>query len=415
MNIYFSGIGGVAIGPLSEIALDAGYEVQGSDQKDSMVTEQLVKRGINVFIGKQDGHFLKECHDKKPIDWYIYTSSLPKNHPELSLAKKLGIKTAKRDKLIAHIIAEKNLKLIAVSGTHGKTTTTGMIIWLAKHFGIPVSYSVGTTLSWGPSGRFTPSSEYFVYECDEFDRNFLAFKPHVSLITALDYDHPDTYPTQNDYIDAFKKFAYQSQKVFTWREYESVLGGDSHISYVDSPHPSLTLQGEHNRRNASLVLAVLESFNISAKNATDGLNNFPGTDRRFEKLAAHLYSDYGHTPAEIKATLQMAKEVSDNIVLVYQPHQNARQHQITDEYKDTFVAAEKVYWLPTYLSREDPNQAILTPDDLTANITNREAIEIADLNDELWGKITAARNAGKLVLLMGAGSIDSWAREKLQD
>ena len=414
MNIYFSGIGGVAIGPLCEISLDAGYEAQGSDRQASPITKRLEKRGVSLSIGEQDGYFLQKCHDEKPIDRFIYTSALPVDHPELVLAKQLGIKTAKRDELIAHIIAEKNLKLIAVAGTHGKTTTTGMIVWLATYFGLPVSYSVGTTLSWGPSGRYTPGSEYFVYECDEFDRNFLAFRPYVSLITSLDYDHPDTYPTKDSYTDAFRQFCNQSEKVFTWREYESALGADNRISYLDTPDSSLRLHGEHNRRNASLILAAIESFGLPAKYAADGLNKFPGTDRRFEKLADNLYTDYGHTPAEIEATLQMAKEVSDAIVLVYQPHQNMRQHQIKDEYKSAFLSVEKVYWLPTYLSREDPALKVLTPEELTAGVTNREAVEVADLDDALWEKIAEARNAGKLVLLMGAGNIDSWAREKLK-
>src|SRR5690606_5798559 len=111
----------------------------------------------------------------------------------------LGIKVAKRDELLARILHEKNLKLIAVAGTHGKTTTTGMMVWLLQQLGVPVSYSVGSTLSFGPSGKFDPKSEYFVYECDEFDRNFLHFHPYLSLITSVGYDHPDIYPTPENY------------------------------------------------------------------------------------------------------------------------------------------------------------------------------------------------------------------------
>ncbi len=413
MNIYFSGIGGVAIGPLSEIALDAGYKVQGSDKQESLVTNRLEKRGIPLSIGEQDGRFFQERHQKEPIDWFIYTSALPADHPELVMAKELGIKTAKRDELIAHIIKEKNLKLIAIAGTHGKTTTTGMIVWLAKYFGISVSYSVGTTLSWGPSGRYVPGSEYFVYECDEFDRNFLAFHPYVSLITSVEHDHPDTYPTEESYIEAFQRFARQSETLFTWREYAPIFGNDARMNYLDGADPALRLPGEHNRRNASLILAALEKFGLPAKYAVDGLNKFPGTDRRFEKLADNLYSDYGHTPAEIAATLQMAREIQNDVVLVYQPHQNVRQHRIKDEYKDAFLAAEQVYWLPTYLSREDQNLPILTPEELTRTITNQSAIIHADMNDELWHAITQARQQGKLVLVMGAGSIDTWVREQL--
>lgn len=413
MNIYFSGIGGVAIGPLSEIAADAGHTVQGSDKSPGLVTERMKRRGIPFFIGEQDGMFLQERHEKQPIDWFIYTAALPADHPELLLAKKLGIKTAKRDELIAYIIKEKNLKLIAIAGTHGKTTTTGMIVWLAKYFSLPISYSVGTTLTWGPSGRYVPGSEYFIYECDEFDRNFLHFNPFVSIVTSLEYDHPDTYPTEEEYVAAFRQFSKQSQKLFTWQEYESIFGTDTHVHYLDETASSLRLHGEHNRRNASLILAALESFGLPAKYAADGLNKFPGTDRRFERLDENIYTDYGHTPSEISATLQMAREVSDRVALIYQPHQNVRQYKIKDEYtSEVFQDADVVYWLPTYLSREDPNLSVLTPEELTVKLP-RESLHIADFTDELWRTITHLRNDGYLVLIMGAGAVDTWTREQL--
>lgn len=410
MNIYFSGIGGVGIGPLAEIAHDAGYHVTGSDRDESLMTTKLRKRGIEISID-QDGTFLNKQHALSSIDWFVYTSALPDDHPELLLARERGIRTAKRDELLAHIITEKNLQLIAVAGTHGKTTTTGMIVWLAKYFGIPVSYSIGTTLSWGPSGRYIPGSKYFVYECDEFDRNFLHFTPSLSLVTSVEYDHPDTYPTSDDYFAAFRQFASQSESLVTWRELASVFGQLNTVTYLDEIDPRLTLRGEHNRRNASLIIAAVEQFGLPAKYAADGLNKFPGTNRRFEKLASNLYSDYGHTPTEIAATLQMARELSSHVVLVYQPHQNIRQHEVRDHYtNDVFNNAEAVYWLPTYLSREDPNLPILTPAELTNNLAN---IQIADLNDELWQHIQSAISQGKLVLCMGAGTIDGWVRTHL--
>ena len=417
MNIYFSGIGGVAIGPLCEISLDAGYEAQGSDRQASPVTKRLEKRGVPLSIGEQDGSFLQERHDKKPIDWFIYTSALPANHPELALAKQLGIKTAKRDELIAHIIAEKNLKLIAVAGTHGKTTTTGMLIWVLKELDIPISYSVGTTINFGPSGQYDPRSEYFVYECDEFDKNFLHFNPYFSIITSIDYDHPETFPTEAKYVSAFRQFIYQSEQALLWQRDADFISSrypQARTLLEDEVRP-LAVAGEHNRRNASLALRALELLKLGESTENFHiLEHFPGTDRRFEKIAENFYSDYGHHPAEITATLQMARELSKHVVLVYQPHQNTRQHRIKDEYTDTFLTAEKVYWLPTYLSREDSALEVLTPEELTAGVTNRKAIETADLDDALWEKIAAARDAGKLVLLMGAGSIDGWARDKLK-
>ncbi len=415
MNIYFSGIGGVGIGPLAEIAHDASYKVAGSDLMISLMTENLMALGIEIHIGDQDGQFLQTYHDKQPVDWLIYTAALPSDHPELVLARKLGIKTAKRDELLAHIIKDKNLQLIAVAGTHGKTTTTGMLIWTLQQLGVPVSYSIGTTISFGSSGQFDPASRYFIYECDEFDRNFLHFKPFLSIITSIDYDHPDTYPTTDEYLEAFSQFASQSNQVFAWDDQHAEIFYDQNqVSLVEplQVNEQIKLAGLHNRRNATLVQIALRRLGIN-QDTTGILSSFPGTDRRFEKLADNLYSDYGHHPTEIAATLQLAREQSDHVVLIYQPHQNIRQHELRDQYTDQFELAETVYWLPTYLSREDPKLSILQPKDLIKNITNKSDVHIADFNDELWAIIKKARQDGKLILGMGAGSIDGWLRTKL--
>ena len=418
MNIYFSGIGGVGIGPLAEIALDAGYEIAGSDLENSLLTDELRKKGININIG-QDGSFLQTCYDKKPIDWFVYTSALPQDHPELVLARQLGIRTAKRDELIAKIIADKNLKLIAIAGTHGKTTTTGMMIWVLKQLGIPISYSVGTTLSFGPSGKFDPTSEYFVYECDEFDRNFLNFSPYLSLITSVDYDHPDTYKTPNEYLQAFHEFATKSNQIIYWEDQHSELFQNltnSIILKLTDINSDLKIPGIYNRRNATLVQKSLNQIGITTQ-TDDIIADFPGVNRRFEKLVDNLYTDYGHHPVEIAATLQLAHEISNHIVLIYQPHQNLRQHAIRSEYTDQFELADKIYWLPTYLSagnREDSNLPVLTPSELIQNITNKNKIEIAQLDDNLWKIIQEARKNNILVLCMGAGEIDKWLRNKLK-
>lgn len=415
MNIYFAGIGGVGIGPLAEIALDAGYTIQGSDVHESTLTDALQKRGVAISFS-QNGEFLQAVHSEAPIDLFVHTSALSADHPELVLAKKLGIQTAKRDELLARIIQEKNLKLVAVAGTHGKTTATSMLIWAFKQLGVPVSYSVGTTLSFGPSGAFDSSSSYFVYECDEFDRNFLHFSPYLSLITSLDYDHPDTYPTPEEYTAAFQEFVTKSHHTILWKADNTGLDATAENAWVLSNDEviELHLPGAHNRRNGTLVIKALEYLRLAdAAKAVASLETFPGSARRFERLTDNLYSDYGHHPVEIAATLQLARELSDHVVLVYQPHQNVRQHEIKHQYTDCFEQAEDVYWLPTYLSREDPSLPILTPEQLFSRATNKAHIHAADMNDELWRTIEKAREGGKLVLLMGAGNIDSWARKKL--
>lgn len=416
MHIFFAGIGGVGIGPLAEIARDAGYDVSGSDREATLMACQLIENDMRVHIGEQDGSFIRATHEATPIDWFVYSTAMPADNAELVFAREAGLKISERDELLAHIIQEKNLKLIAVAGTHGKTTTTGMMIWTLRQLGIPVSYSIGTTIGFGPSGTFDPASEYFVYECDEFNRNFLHFSPYLSVITSIDYDHPDTYATEDDYRSAFRQFLAQSSQVITWYKDMVYLGSTPESGWVlqDTETVPLALAGEHNRRNATLIIKALERLGIGEADENKKiLETFPGTNRRFEKLGDNLYTDYGHHPVEIAATLQLARELSDHVVLVYQPHQNIRQHELLGKYTDQFELAEHTYWLPTYLSREDPNLPVLTPETLYDSITNKDTVETAELNDSIWDTIQKARSEGKLVLCMGAGNIDTWLREQL--
>lgn len=420
MNIYFSGVGGVGIGPLMELAHDAGYTVAGSDIAENLMTKQLQQRGLTVSIG-QTGSEIASFHAEHPIDWFVFTSAITPDNLELPFAKEHGIRYSKRDEFLAHLLREKELKLIAVAGTHGKTTTTSMLVWAFHTLGIPLSYSVGSTLRFATSGVYDAASTYFVYECDEYDRNMLHFDPYLSIITALDYDHPDTYKNVYEYKKAFSDFMEKSTYSLTWVkcvEYieNPQLSADYEVydEHMDLSH--LTLAGDHVRHNAFLVeRALLRLFpDIAHEKIIAALNSFPGAERRFEKLIDNLYSDYGHHPAEIAATLQLARELSDHVVLVYQPHQNIRQHELRHEYKNCMELADEIYWLPTYLSREDPDLPVLTPQELSSELTNASSAHIAEMDDDLWGIITHHRDAGHLVLVMGAGNIDAWVRQRAE-
>lgn len=418
MNVYFSGIGGVGIGPLAQIALDAGYSVYGSDSTESPLTKKLAAQGAPVSLS-QNGDFLRKINSESPLSWFVYTSALPQDHPELITARELGLKISKRDEFLSELIAQKGLKLIAVAGTHGKTTATGMFVWALKQLQTPASYSVGTTLSYGPSGLYDPQSEYFIYECDEFDKNFLNFHPFLSITTSFDYDHPDTYSTRPEYVEAFNKYSEQCQNSIIWKKDASSISETALSSTEllnDDEVLDIKIAGEHNRRNATLVVKALQKLEIATEEeAIQALNSFPGTDRRFERIAPGVYSDYGHHPIEIAATLSMAREISDKITVVYQPHQNRRQHMIKGEYTDQFEDANKIYWLDTYLTREDPSQEVLSAENLTQNITNKESVILANLNDDLAKMLKNDLADGYTVLFMGAGTIDKWARENLAE
>jgi UDP-N-acetylmuramate--alanine ligase len=417
MNIYFSGINGTGIGPLALLAADAGFKVFGSDLARGAVYGDILESGAEFEIGEQNGDFLQKMHSKHGIDWFVYTSALPADHPELVLAQQLSIKTTKRDDLINLIIKQKNLKLIAVAGTHGKTTTTGMIAWVFQQLGLPLCYVVGTTLPFAPSGKFDPNAKYIAYECDEYDRNFLKFHPDLAIITTVDYDHPDIYPTREDYDAAFKRFESQSKVVVAYDTDIADRDGLKTLDLVDKAAASrrineLNIIGRHDREDAYLVLTALENhLRLDRSEIAKALDSFPGTSRRFEKLADGLHTDYAHHPAEIAAVIKKAREVSDKVAVIYQPHQNTRQHQVKDGYKQAFKHADRLFWLPTYLTREDPDLPIIAPEEFIAMLADPKIAEPAELDSELIARAKDLRAKGYLVVLMTAGPADDWLRQ----
>lgn len=392
------------MGPLALMAKDAGFEVLGSDLAKGAIYEELADAGIEVSVGEQDGEFLKK--NLEGLDWFVYTSALPENHPELLVARKAGVKCTKRDDFTAFLVDKLGLKMVAVAGTHGKTTTTSMIVWASLKLGMPVSYVVGTTLGFAPSGAYHKGDEYFVYEADEYDRNFLKYHPWLAVITCVSYDHPDIYPTEEDYKAAFEQFRDQSENVLEVAEDGKLETG------------SFKLAGEARRGDATLAMGAVVMMRQKVtgfKKVINVLNEFPGVGRRFERLADGIYTDYAHHPEEVKATMDVAREQAEldglnGVVVVYQPHQNTRQHEVRDGYLHAFDGAKKIFWLPTYLTRENPKLGVLEPEELYKGIDVAETVE---LNDGLFDEILEWRDAGYLVILMTAGPADGWLREKL--
>lgn len=399
------------MGPLALMAKSAGMTVFGSDLAGGAITNELVAHGIKVYLGDQSGEFLKARQKDEGIDWFVYTSALPADHPELQLAQKLKLKISKRDEFLNYLITELRLKLVAVAGTHGKTTTTAMIVWGAQQLGLPLSYSVGTTLPFAPAGQYNPKSKYFVYEADEYDRNFLSFKPWLAVIPTQSYDHPDIYPTLEDYQAAFRQFESQS---------ETVLRGDEVAV-------GLTLAGEARRYDATLAIDVLERmlpkqnriskvFRDRHKKLIKIMNEFPGVGRRFEQISEGYYSDYAHHPEEVKATIEIALEESDRrglkgVVAIYEPHQNSRQVGLKKSYADVFQGVKKLYWLPTYLTRENKEIGIMHPKDFIEQLENKKVAEPAEMNEQLADELRDWHKKGYLVLLMTAGPADLWMRK----
>lgn len=403
MNIYISGISGTGMGPLALMAKQAGFDVCGSDLKEGAIYQELVSVGIEVEIGEQDGEFLRKKMDGG-VDWFVYTSAIDEDHPELLLAKKAGIKCTKRDDLTAFLVDELGLKMVAVAGTHGKTTTTSMIVWTALKLGLPVSYVVGTTLGFALSGAYQKGDKYFVYEADEYDKNFLKYHPWLAVITCVSYDHADIYPSRADYEKAFNQFEEQSKIVIK----EGLTG-------------EYKLAGEIRRQDAGLAATAVAKMMEAEKGTYDFgeieqiLSEFPGVGRRFEKITDGVYTDYAHHPEEVKATVDVALDEvklrnKKGVVVVYQPHQNTRQHEVKDGYREAFKGATKVFWLPTYLTRENLDLKVIKPEEFVVDLVNADVAETAELDDALANKLHKYVKDGYLVVLMTAGPADGWLR-----
>ncbi len=430
MHIFFSGIGGTAIGPLALIARQAGHEVSGSDKQESQYIKYLRAHGIpDIYIG-QTKEAIEFTHKRKPIDWYVYSSAVAienPDHPELQFIAENGIKNSKRDLLLNHIIKDKQLKLIGVAGTHGKTTTTAMAIWLMKSLGMPLSYSVGAKISFGDMGTYDPKSEYFVLEADEFDRNFLSFSPYMALISGIAYDHHEIYPTEDAYRQAFREYLGKSAWRLLWQSDNDKLGLEMDASYVvlDDQAPEinqLTLPGSVNRRNAWLVISAVNQITKEPVDKLIGImNKFPGVSRRMERIKPHLYTDYAHTVEKIAGAVEIGLEVAKSegreLVVVYEPLTNRRMHHTAHLHRDLFNDVSKLYWVPSYLAREDPNLPVHTPTELITNLSPeaQAKAEPAELNIALKKKIKHHRKHGGLVLCLsggGGGSLDEWLRKE---
>lgn len=410
MKVYISGISGTAMGALALFIKQAGFQVCGSDMRPGAITPALRKVGIEVFIGEQDGSFLKEKFDAGEVEWFLHTSALREDHKELVLAKELGIKVTKRDEMINLILRETGLKMVGVAGTHGKSTTTAMIIWACLKLGTPISWLEGTTLGFAPAGNFDKNSKFLIYEADEFDRNFLHFHPWLSVITVVDYDHKEIYPTKEIYDEAFEQFRKQSERVI-----ENVSGEEL-----------FSLAGKVRKIDAALALEAVKRIQAEAglenseEKIVEVLNQFPGAGRRFEKVGKNVYSDYAHLPEEIKATMDIASEEVEKLglkglVVLYEPLQNRRQYNIRDQYGDCFLKAQKLFWLPSFLLREDPGQRVIPPAELIEYMDNKEIAEPAEMNNELAEKVKKYIDDGYLILLMSGGDADVWLRKSFGD
>lgn len=345
-KIFFIGIGGIGISALAKMAMARGMIVSGVNDEESLKTlDPLRKSGADIFYQNE----LRELPD---VDLYVYSDAWIYRDPEILKKAKL---TGKPVLTYFEALGEfsKEYKVIAVSGTHGKTTTTAMVAEILTDAGLDPTVIVGSFVKKFNSNFRKGNGEYLVVEADEYNRHFLNFHPFIAVVTNIEADHLDCYKDLADIKQAFDKFTSQSEhKVLDYKKYLSKV-------------PKLSVPGAHNRMNAAAALAVAEILGIQERIAQKSLAEFSGTWRRLEKKGETaegtiIYDDYAHHPTEIKASIAALRELypKKKLTVLFQPHLYSRTKALFDDFVKSFKEADRVLLLPIYFAREHKDESV---------------------------------------------------------
>lgn len=383
-KIHFVGIGGISMSALAKLCHASGLVVTGSDSKRSKITDELQNLGITIFIG----HKMQNIQD---CDTVVYTIAVKQSNPEVMLAYKLGLNVFERSDFLKLICGQfKNV--IAVAGTHGKTTTTGMLASIFISAGLNPTVHIGGECENTNGNLKIGTDDFFITEACEYKKHLLKIPHNVGIILNLEPDHPDSYCSLDDLHATFDTFCAMTKEVNIINEKNVVLiknrakydiitfsannfgnftaqnirqyrqGKITFNCYKDGMFymsVELHLFGKHNVLNALSCIAVADYYNIAKIYIHRGLKNFSGIKRRFEfmgKINNNLViQDYAHHPTEIKAVLQSAKHIfGKNIVAVFQPHTYTRTKSLMPEFLKCFADANQILVLATYKARENP-------------------------------------------------------------
>ncbi len=439
-KVHFTGIGGISMSGLAEILLNAGFTVTGSDRAASDLTRKLQKEGCTVYCGQR----AENISDDTAL--VVYTAAVKKDNPELVRATQLGIPLLTRAELLGQIM--KNYETsIAVSGTHGKTTTTSMLTSVLMKADADPTVSVGGMLpSIGGNIRIGRSG-CFVTEACEYTNSFLSFFPTISIILNIDADHLDFFKDIDDIRRSFTKFSELlpedgllviGSDIERYEEItknvkcpvvtvSAVSDADyvaKNISYdekgcasFDVIHNgekmvriSLSVPGAHNVSNALAAIAVCDHLGIDAAYIGEGISSYTGTDRRFQykgKIGnVTVVDDYAHHPTEIAATLAAAKNVEHKkLWLVFQPHTYSRTKALFDEFAKALSAADEVVLADIYAARENDDLGISSKDLAEAIKSYGTSARYFGSFDEIENFLLQSCSPGDLLITMGAGDI----------
>lgn len=443
-KIHMIGIGGVSMSGIADILLNLGYIVTGSDMNESNVTKRLESQGIKVTIG----HFAENVHG---ADIVVYTAAVKQDNVELIEARNLNIETIERSEFLGWLTKAYE-ETIAISGTHGKTTTTSMISSIFVEAQKDPTIQVGADLSILNDLNYrVGKSNIFIVEACEYVRSFLKFYPKTAVILNIEEEHLDCYKDLEDIKNTFNEFlnippiegaiilnaddkecmdissnhkanliTYGIKNDADWKATNINLNDDGTYSFTavnQNEHINIKLSvlGYHNVYNALATIAVSKIYNISNEAIISGLSKFTGAKRRFEYVGTHngakIYDDYAHHPTEIEATLESAKNIKSNKKwVVFQPHTYSRTYTLFDKFTTAFKDADEVIILDIYAAREK-DTGIVSSKQLADEINkySKNAKYISTL-EEAAKYLKENLKENDILLTIGAGTVTKLGR-----
>ncbi len=450
-HYHLIGIGGTGLSAIARMLFERGNTVSGSDMLLSPLAQELINLGISVSIG----------HNEKNIsgaDIVIRSSAIPDSNPEVKAALAADIPILKRRDFLAELTT--GSEVIAVAGTHGKTTTTAMIAWCLYALGSDPSYVIGGSSKNLGGNAHAGKGKYFVIEADEYDRMFLGLTPDILVITNIEHDHPDCFPTAEEYLNSFLELTRniksdgtlivcldhpcitqllakieRNQKTITYgtsTECDYKIDGIHHtpgcgVSFLlENSHPdknsfktqpiTLSIPGIHNAFNAAAALAVVNAIGLSTLNAIAALKQFRGTERRFDILGKvagiTVIDDYAHHPTEIQATISAARSryPDKNIWTVWQPHTYSRIQQFFDDFTNSFGESDHVIVTEIYASRE--KVCSYSSKTIVTNMDHPDARYIAQLK-QVSEFLIRNLSDGDILLVLSAGDANQISQDVL--
>lgn len=413
MKIHFVGIGGIGISALAQFCLSRGDIVTGSEMQETVILPKLRKLGIKVILPQKEENIAEDT------DLLVYSEAVPETNPERVFATKNNIPQKSYFAYLGEI--SKGYRTIAVCGTHGKTSTIALLATGLATTNLDPTVIVGTTLpQFGETNFQKGSGEWLLVEACEYRRNFRFLNPEVVVLADLDYDHPDAFPTENDYYQAFADFCNSAETVIyhdnekSRRVLVTFKGNRITVTELEQPLYYNIISGGCNQRNLSLALETANYLDVDLEEFKKGLESFVSPGRRQEYLGEkngiHIYDDYAHHPTELKALIAVLREKhpNKNITMIFEPHQHARTIQFFDGFVEVLQLPDKIGIFPIYPARDaEEDKQKMPTSKLIQAIPN--AIEIKDVADAK--EFASQLSKGDVLVFTGAGKVDELAKE----